>query len=165
LDIAGYRACAARRTEPDSSTTSQARPQRASSTINPKVRSDGVSSGSPARTPAFADRRTIGLFAGLRAEASWSKFGTSSGNVGITPVGRLELCLGRATLVVDAMSYTLAGGTHDALAVHLGRIRQDGPGAKLSRFFSLRLERKVLDVTAQLSYEVKDSASELNRIA
>jgi hypothetical protein len=113
-------------------------------------------------TAAVGFRRigAVGLFAGLRAEASWAKFGTNSGtHVGITPVGRLELWLGRATIVLDAMAYTLAGGNREALAIHLGRIRQDGPGAKLTRFLSLRLERKTLDVTSQLPYEVDGDLS------
>lgn len=117
-------------------------------------------------TAAVGYRRigTVGLFAGARAEASWTTFGTNSGtHVGVTPVGRLELWLGRATLVADAMAFTFAGGRHEALAIHLGRIRQDGPGAKLTRFFSLRVERKVLDATATLPYEVNgDLSAELD---
>ena len=117
-------------------------------------------------TAAIGFRRigTLGLFAGARATASWTTFGANSGtHVAVTPVARLELWLGRATIVLDAMTATLAGGRQDALAIHLGRIRRDGPGAKLTRFFSFRAERKVLDATSTLPYEVNgDLSAELD---
>lgn len=113
-------------------------------------------------TAALGYRRIgiAGLFAGARASASWTTFGSNSGtHVAITPVARLELWLGRATIVLDAMTATLVGGRQDSLAIHLGRIRRDGPGAKLTRFFSLRAERKVLDATSTLPYEVNGDLS------
>ncbi len=113
-------------------------------------------------TAAVGFRRigVLGLFGGVRGAASWTQFGTSSGtHAAVTPVGRLELWLGRATVVVDAMARTLAGGRHEALAIHLGRIRQDGPGVKLTRFLTIRADRKVLDATVQLPYEVDGDIS------
>lgn len=113
-------------------------------------------------TAAVGFRRigALGLFAGVRGAASWIKFGTSSGtHAAVTPMARLELWLGRSTIVIDAMSRTLAGGRHEALTINLGRIKQDGPGAKLTSFLTLRAERRVLDATVQLPYEVDGDIS------
>ncbi len=98
---------------------------------------------------------TLGLFGGARAGASWMRFGSNSGAAAsVTPFARLELWLGRITVVADGMTSTVAGDHHDALALYLGRIRRDGPGEKLGRFLSVRLERRALDTTHDLTDQI-----------
>ncbi len=90
---------------------------------------------------------TVGLLAGLRADAEWFLLGTASGwHARVGGFARLELLRLNVpwTFAVQGEALDLVGDPMVSGELFLARVKKDG-WQRMSRFFSLRYERRAID--------------------
>ncbi|MBZ0235980.1 MAG: hypothetical protein K8M05_26870, partial [Deltaproteobacteria bacterium] len=114
--------------------------------------SAGYALGVGYRHPAIG-----GLAIGARPELGYVKVGLNGGaHTSVPAFGRLELAIGLRSLTLEAYA-PLVGDARTGGAVHLAWVRKQREGEKLrlTRFISVRYDRRELDVTLDVPTDIE----------